>query len=404
MNAVGIDVSKGTSTVAILRPFGEIVASPFEVTHTGSELSKLTSKLKSLSGETKVIMECTGNYHLPIATALHDAGLTVCAVHALLIHDFGNNTIRKVKTDKADALKIASYGLTHWIELPKFAPEDEIRHLLKAYSRQYNKYSKLKTMLKNNLISLTDKTFPGANEFFTSPARKSDGHEKWVDFFARFWHCGCVFSLSEKAFIECYRKWCRRCGYNFSEAKAKDIYAASKVHIGIMPKTKAAECLAVQAVRQITAVSETLSVIAGEMKSLAASLPEYPVVMGFCGVGDVLGPQLMAEIGDILRYRQKSSLVSFAGLEPVENSSGKHRGDEKISKQGSPHLRKALFQVMDCLLKHSPQGDPIYMLLDRKRAEGKHYYSYMNAGAAKFLRVYYARVKEYLSANQPVHG
>jgi transposase len=397
MNAVGIDVSKGTSTVAILRPFGEIVASPFEVTHTGSELSELAHKLKNLTGETKVIMECTGSYHLPIATALHDAGLTVCTAHAQLIHNFGNNTIRKVKTDPADALKIANYGLTHWLELPKFAPEDETRHILKAYSRQYNKYNKLKTMLKNNLISLTDQTFPGVNELFTSPARKSDGHEKWIDFFTRFWHCECVYSLSEKAFAERYHKWCTRNGYKFSGAKAADIYAASKGHIHILPKTEITECLVTQAARQITVISETLAVIAGKMMRLAALLPEYPVVMGFRGVGEILGPQLMAEIGDIFRYRQKSSLVRFAGLEPVANSSGKHQGNEKISKQGSPHLRKTLFQVMDCLLKHPLAGDPVFMLLDRKRAEGKHYYCYMNAGAAKFLRIYYARVREVLS-------
>jgi hypothetical protein len=72
---------------------------------TGSELSKLASLLKSLHGETKVVMECTGAYHLPIANTLHEAGLFVSAVHAQLIHNFGNNTIRKVKTDKADAIK-----------------------------------------------------------------------------------------------------------------------------------------------------------------------------------------------------------------------------------------------------------------------------------------------------------
>lgn len=105
----------------------------------------------------------------------------------------------------------------------------------------------------------------------------------------------------------------------------------------------------------------------------------------------------MAEIGDVRRFPKKSSLVCFAGLEPTENSSGKFQGDEKISKKGSPHLRKTLFQVMDCILKHSPADDPVYQLLDRKRAEKKHYYSYMNAGAAKFLRIYYARVNAYLN-------
>ncbi|MDW7650177.1 MAG: IS110 family transposase, partial [Bacillota bacterium] len=66
-------------------------------------------------------------------------------------------------------------------------------------------------------------------------------------------------------------------------------------------------------------------------------------------------------------------------------------------KKGSPHLRKALFQVMSALLQTSPGEDPVFHFMDRKRAEGKHYYVYMNAAAGKFLRIYYARVKAYLN-------
>ena len=125
-------------------------------------------------------------------------------------------------------------------------------------------------------------------------------------------------------------------------------------------------------------------------------MPEFPVVLAFRGVGKILAPQLISEIGDVRRFIKKSSLVAFAGLEPENNQSGTYQGKTPISKKGSPHLRKALFQVMDCLLKHSPIDDPVYQLLDRKRADNKHYRSYMNARAAKFLRIYYARVKEYL--------
>ena len=396
MNAVGIDVSKGKSMVAIMRPFGEIVASPFEVSHTADELSELAKTLVNLTGETKIVMECTGSYHLPIAFTLHDAGLTVCAVHAQLIHKFGNNTIRKTKNDKADAVKIANYGLSHWLELPEYVPAHDIRHSLKTFSRQYNKYGKLKISLKNNLISLLDQTFPGVNELFKSPPRKSDGHEKWLDFAKKFWHCKCVHSLSQAAFTDKYRKWCKSNGYNFSEFKAEDIYVESLGHVNVMPMNETTKLLVTQAVSQITVVSETIAIIAKEMKRLAELLPEYSVVMEFRGVGEILGPQLIAEIGDIYRYHKKSSIVRFAGLEPVENKSGKFQGNEKISKQGSPHLRKTLFQVMDCLLKHAPTDDPIFQFLDRKRSEGKHYYSYMNAGAAKLLRVYYARVKQFL--------
>ena len=59
MNAVGIDVSKGKSTVAVLRPYGEVVVSPFDVAHTGSDLRALADLIKKLPGETKVVMEET---------------------------------------------------------------------------------------------------------------------------------------------------------------------------------------------------------------------------------------------------------------------------------------------------------------------------------------------------------
>ena len=188
MNAVGIDVSKGKSTVAVLRPFGEIIVSPFDVFHNPKELGELVTLLKSLEGETKVVMEYTGNYYLPIAQFLQNNGFFVSVINAILIHDYGNKSLRKAKTDKKDALKLASFALDRWLDLPSFSVSSDTRNLLKTYNRQYNQYNKLKVMLKNNLISLLDQTFPNANSLFTSHARKDNGHEKWIDFVLKYPH------------------------------------------------------------------------------------------------------------------------------------------------------------------------------------------------------------------------
>ena len=171
MNAVGIDVSKGKSTVAVLRPFGEIVVSPFDVSHSPKELSKLVTLLKTLNGDTKVVMEYTGNYYLPIALFLRNNGFFVSVVNPILVKDYSTKslTVRKVKTDKKDALKIASFALDRWNELSPFSAQSEARLLLKSYNRQYNQYNKLKIILKNNLIALLDQTFPGANTLFSTP-------------------------------------------------------------------------------------------------------------------------------------------------------------------------------------------------------------------------------------------
>ncbi len=185
MNCVGIDVSKGKSMIAVMRPFGEVVVSPFEVLHTDSELSKLAGLLKSLDGETRVVMESTGNYHAPVAWLLHDAGLYVSVINAMLVHDYGNNSLRRAKTDKKDAVKLANYGLDHWLTLPRYVPDEDTRLMLKTCYRQYQQYSKVQTMLKNNLISLLDIAFPDANRLFTSPPR-ADGSKKWVGFVVAF--------------------------------------------------------------------------------------------------------------------------------------------------------------------------------------------------------------------------
>ena len=111
MNAVGIDVSKGKSTVTVLQPFGVVIAEPFEVLHTADELKKLVTFIKSLSGETKVVMEYTGAYYEPIANALYEAGIFVSVVNPIIINDYSTNRVRKVKTDKIDALRIAAFTL-----------------------------------------------------------------------------------------------------------------------------------------------------------------------------------------------------------------------------------------------------------------------------------------------------
>jgi len=398
MNSVGIDVSKGKSMIAVMRPFGEIVVTPYEVRHTDSELSELAKLLRSLDGETRIVMESTGNYHTPIAWALYDAGFFVSVVNAMLIHDYKNNSLRKVKTDKKDAIKIANYGLDQWLELPRYVPEEDTRLMLKNCYRQYQQYSKVQTMLKNNLISLLDTAFPDANRLFTSPPR-ADGSEKWVDFIATFWHCDCVTELSEKAFVTKYQKWCKKHCYNFSQDKALDIYAEACGHFSVMPKTDTAKLLVEQAVSQLQTTSAALAALKREMQDLASSLPEYAVVMKMYGVGLALGPQLMAEIGDVRRFHSKKALVAFAGIDSPPDDSGQVTNNHKrMTKRGSPALRRTLFLIMGVILQNSPADEPVYQFMDKKRSEGKPYRVYMMASANKFLRIYYATVKAHLDA------
>ncbi len=281
---------------------------------------------------------------------------------------------------------------------------DTIRYQLKTLNRQCGLYTKTKTMMKNNLIALLDQTYPGVNALFNSPVRE-DGTQKWVDFAASFWHVDCVRSMSQTAFTERYRKWCKQHRYNFSGDKAAEIHAEAQDQIAILPKDAVTRLMIRQAIDALNAVSATLEKLKAEMLALASQLPEFPVVMNMRGVGDSLGPQLMAEIGDVTRFARRSAITSFAGVDPGADQSGGHEAKSvPTSKSGPPELRKALFLVMDCLIQTKPQDDPVYLFMDKKRSEGKPYLVYMTAGANKFLRIYYGRVKEYLDKLEEPSG
>jgi len=398
MNAVGIDVSKGSSMVAALRPMGEVTIAPRSFPHTPAELENLGYLIRSLGEDTRVVMEATGRYHEPVASALHEMGIFICILNPIVIKQSGAGSVRKVKSDKKDALKIAKYGLDNWPNLREYTPMDAVRQQLKLFSRQYNLYMKTTVSLQNNLISLLDKTFPGVNELFDSLVR-ADGHQKWVDFAASFWHCDCVNRLSEAAFTERYRKWCKRKGYNFSEDKVLDICATSLGCMPTLPRNDNTKLLISSAIAELTAARTVLMTVKAEMIRLAKLLPEYDTVLSMFGVGDITAAQLMAELGDVRRFENRGAIVAFAGIDPETNQSGDyHRRSNPATKRGSPHLRKTLFLVVEKYLMRSPADEPVYQFLDKKRTEGKPYYVYLTAAANKFLRIYYARVKECLNA------
>ena len=397
MFAVGVDVSNGRSTVAVLQTKKKVILKPFEVPHTPDALGRLVDKLNSLDEETKIIMEHTGRYYESIALFLNSKGFFVSALNPLLFKDYQEGvSVHAVKTDKADAVMIAKFGLDKWDELRQYEPMDTIRYQLKTLNTQFQLASKSKTAFTNNLIALLEQNYPGIRKHFPSPARP-DGSEKWVDYVGTFWHIDCVRKLSLNTFTERYLKFCRKHGYNFSEEKVAELYRHAHSTIALVPKSDISKLMVKEAVNQLGSISRTVETYRAEMNRLASQLPEYKTVMGMYGVGPSMGPQLMAEIGDIRRFPQKNSIIAFAGIDPEKDDSGdKVKKSNKSTKRGSPYLRKTLFVIMDILIQRKPADDPVYQFLDKKRSEGKPYYVYMTAGGTKFLRIYYGKVRDCL--------
>lgn len=403
MISVGVDVSKGKSMVCMLKPYGEIVEKPNEIAHTESEIYEFIQRLQQLDEEVKIVMEATGIYHLPLLAELKKAGLFVSVVNPLAMKKYASMTIRKGKTDRLDAVKIANYGLDNWFRLREYKASDEVYEELRLLGRQYSHYSKMRVTGLLELTHLLDRTMPGIKTKITSKSTTKPSKDKLCDFVERYWHYDVITERSEEEFVEDYCRWAKEKGYHANQTKAKEIYHLASDGIPTMssraPSTK---MLLLESVRVLKEINRTLELILTQMQAIAKSLPEYETVRAMGGVGEVLASRLIAEIGDVKRFESASALVAYAGIDAPVYQSGNFTGSQRrISKRGSALLRKTGYEVMSCIKRTKPKGDAaVYEYILKKEQEGKAKKAAKIAGLNKFLRIYYARVKESYRTNE----
>lgn len=392
MISVGIDISKGKSMICFLKPYGEVVREAYEIQHSDSELNKLVEDILSFDEEVKVVMEATGIYHLPVLTVLKEHNIFVSVINPLIMKKYSVMGLRKVKTDKMDAIKIANYGIDQWFKLINYEISDTVYSELKILGRQYSHYISMRIASKVSLGNLLDRTMPGIKTLLNNRPDKPE-KDKLNDFIKEYWHYDNITKKSEKQFINSYLKWTQKKGYRHSEAKAKQIYALAQESIPTLPSNNASiKMLLLEAVRVLSTIDKTLHIILTQMQELARTLKEYDVVRDMPGVGDTLAPRLIAEIGDIRRFHNKKALIAYAGIDAPPFESGQFVANKRrISKRGSALLRKTGYEVMKCIKSNKPD-DPIYLYMLKKEAEGKSKKVAKIAALNKFLRIYFARV------------
>jgi transposase len=396
MISIGIDAAKGKSTICIMKSYGEILVPPRDVAHTASELQSLVFLLKSFGEPVRAVMESTGTYHHPILKVLLDAGVFVSVENPLVIKKYAAVNLRKGKTDKLDAIKLAQYGLEKWLTLKPYEPCEAVYEELKLLGRQYTNYIETRVAALNRLLDLLDQTSPGIDNLLQSHCADKTKC-KLCDFVETFWHFDSILKKSEKSFIAAYNTWAKKKGYRPSESKAKEIYALAKDGTPTLSSSMpSAKMLTLESIRNLNSANLTLATILSQMQLLASQLPEYTVVSAMKGVGERLSVLLIAEIGDVRRFHNGSALVAYAGLDAPPFQSGAFDGTKRhISKRGSPQLRKLCFEVMMALKLKPPKEDSaVYDFMLKKEAEGKPKMVAKVAAMNKFLRIYYARTLE----------
>ena len=386
---------KEKSNVCIPKPYGEIVCSPFEVVHVEKELDNLDNLLKKLDGELRIVMEATGIYHLPVLTYLQEKGYFVSVINPFLMKRYAKeNSPRGAKTDRLDSIMIANYGIEKWFKLRKHESDEAVYSELKLLGRRYRYYMEIHVKSLQEMTHILDYVMPGVKKLFSS-WNEANGKDKLSDFAERFWHYDLITAMTLDEFVDEYLTWAKEKKYHQSRSKAEAVYELASGGIPTLSSgTPSTKMLVQEAISVQRAVDSSLFHILSRMKELAKSLPEYSTVREMGGVGDVLAPKLIAEIGDVRRLHSAKALIAWAGIDPPPYESGQFVGSKrKMTKRGSSTLRKVGYEVMRVLKSHpAPKDDAVFNYILKKESEGKSKKQAKIAGLNKFLRIYYARV------------
>ena len=394
MIAVGIDVSKAKSTVAVLNSDGSIRAKPFTMHHTLSDMDAMVKYLNDLDESFTILMEYTGHYHYPVLKKLQEEGFPVCLVNPYQMKKYGDVEIHKAKTDKKDALRIAKYALEKSYMLTPYTSLEQKYEDLKFLSRQYNQRISMVSYTKTQLTNLLDETMPGITSLLKLKSRKPNECALLL-FIKKYGSFDRVKAMGKSRFLSSYATLMKKSHDRYAPQKSLSIYELACDSI----TTRGDNDYIIAAQNQLVDLLATVQNAADEeiaqMQNIAETIPEYRILRAMNGVGDRLGPIILAEIGDIRRFHSAKALNSYAGNDAPPYQSGQFESRNRhISKRGSSALRKACFEVMQALKLTKPQDDPVYLFILKKEQERKPYNVAKMAGVNKFLRIYYARAME----------
>ena len=389
---VGIDVSKGKSTVAILSIEGEVIEMPFDINHDVENLEKLDKKLQKFSKEDlKIVLEQTGTYHLPILTYLLDKEYCVIAENALKIKKYLDRSLRKAKTDKKDSLKLAEYACDNWYKLKVNFIEEEKYKELRFLSRQYFSLNSMKVQQKVDFSDLTDMLFPGYYQLL-----EECNFVVGLKIFEKFSDPKIIRKKKLETFLNDVEKIAQKIGQQRAGRNlAIKVYELAKKSVPSCPSNSSTQLILSKRVVALINLIETTNEIIAKMNEIAKNMDEYKEVRNMKGVGDRLAPLLIAEIGDIRRFKNAGSLIAYAGIDSPPYQSGKYEATNRhISKRGNKYLRKTGFEVMQSIKSFCRVDCEVYDYIVKKETEGKCKKSAKIAGLNKFLRQYYGILKK----------
>lgn len=388
-NVLAVDVAKGKSMVSLISSCGEVLIEPYEVNHSINDFSNLLNRIKNLKLDNiSVIMESTGIYHRPVERFFLENNFKVFVINALYSKMYKRN-LRKTKTDKLDCISLSELFFT--TDFREYIKPDDIYLNMNALSRQYHALDELCVNLKNRYKNLVYLCFPEYELIFKNKAIYS---ELALSFIEKYPHADIISNTR----IDSLQNFFKKNGFRHWKKKPMTIKEYAINSYPSVSKDDEITSSLSQIARLINTYQKEIETIKYKIIFLGKKTKYFESINSIFGIGEFTTSLIIAELGDINRFRNIKELTAYCGLDPSIKQSGKSINIKgPISKSGNKYLRKILFiSILNILsltrLCHTENDIEIYYR--KKRNEGKHHYVATIACTTKLLRHIFVLCKQ----------
>jgi transposase len=379
MHYCGIDIAKRKHEASVIEQSGKAISKSFPLENSADGAAKLF-KFFSDNGIDKngviIGMEATGHYWLALYSFLTEEGYTVKVINPIQSDAFRKMYIRQTKNDSKDAYVIAQIMRFGEYQTTELAEEGIIA--LRQLSRYRLCLVESAGNCKRRIITLLDQVFPEYANLFSDIFGTTS-----LELLETYPLPDEIMSVSTQRLANFLSKASKG---RFKKEKALELKAIAGGSFGV-GFAKDAFCFQIkQLVAQLQFLEEQISDLEHEIDTLMQSI-DSPITT-ITGVGSILGAVILSEIGDISRFDHPSKLVAFSGLDVRIVQSGEFTGTQgKVTKRGSPFLRRALWLAANVAAFQDPTMSEYYQSL---RLRGKHHYVAICAVARKLCNIIFA--------------
>lgn len=379
----GIDIAKYKHEASVIDTNGKSLLDSISFANDKQGCEKIIAvfqKFEISPADVIIGMEATGHYWLSVYAFFLELGYNVKVINPIQSEAFRKMYIRQTKNDSKDSYIIAQ--IMRFGEYSATSLSEENIIALRQLSRYRLALVDACGDCKRRVIALLDQVFPEYNKLFSDTFGSSSTE--------LLLNCPTpedMLTISTRKLTNILNKASRG---KLGKEKAEEIKAAAKDTFGVAFAKDAFSFQIKQLIQQIVFTEKQLSELEEQIAELLHQTNQY--ITTITGIGDVLGAIIVSEIGDINRFERPNQLVAFAGLDVTVKQSGEFSGSKnKISKRGSPYLRRAIWLAANRAAFCDPILSEYYQSL---KARGKHHLTAVGAVARKLCNIIFVILKE----------